>query len=170
MAWHLKNFLALQPVRADETPVYYQMDPTLPMAYIIGPGKAPVKLHNSVRIEVPIHMWGSLAEELDAIVQVMAHMAERLPLSVSGPQAITRSFWTRLASNMKACICNPVLKGKIFIPERTAVIFSESLPANRILCLGLPRLAGTVLARHVGSGYVLPIQSGVTAIRLGSTS
>lgn len=170
MARPLKDFLALQPVGDLETPVYYQMDPTLPMAYVIGADKTPVKLQSRVRIEVPIHRWSGPTEELDAIVRVMAQMAERLPVTVSSPKAVTRSFWIRLAANLKACLCNPALKGRIFIPERTAVIFTEALPANRILCLGLPRLAGTLLAREVGSGYVLPIQSGVTAIRLNSAS
>jgi len=170
MPQQLKAFLALQTVGAKEAPVYYQMDPTLPMAYIVGPDRSPVKLQSRVRIEVPMHVWDSPEEELAAIVHVMAYMAERLPLTVSGPKAITRAFWTRLATNLKACVCNPELKGKFFIPERTAVVFSEALPANRILCLGLPRLAGTLLARDSGSGYVLPIQSGVTAIRLSSTA
>lgn len=162
----LRDFLAVQEVGVAASPAVFRMNPTIPMACIVGPDKAPLKVQSRVQIEVPIHYWVSPAEETAAIIRCMAYMAEGFPQGALNVDALNRAFWTKLRHNLKAFIMNPALRGRFFIPERTVVLWAEQLPLDRILCLGPLGKAGTLLAQRNRSGFVLPLQNGVTAVKL----
>ena len=142
------------------------MDPSIPMAWVIGPDKAPLKVHNRVEIEVPIHHWSSADEEEGAIIRVMGRAGEATPLTVAGLEGLTRGFWTKLRFNHRAFVFHPSLLGQFHPPEGTVVVTSEVVPSNRILCLGRAGEVGTVLAQRGRSGYALPIHRGVVAVRI----
>jgi hypothetical protein len=162
----LKDLISVQNVPVTVTRACYRMDPAVPMAWMIGPNKLPLKVHGLTEVEVPIHYWETPQEETEAIIRVMASMAEGCPIGVVDVEALTRAFWTKLRFNHVACIFNPALHGKFFMPERTVGYRSELVATNRILCLGRPGKLGTLLSQRNRSGYILPIHKGIVTIRL----
>lgn len=166
----LIDLLSIQEVTANAPRITYRMAPSLPLAWVIGADKAPMKIHGQTEVEVPLHGWAAPEEREAATIQVMLRMAEGSPVSARDPGAVDRALWTKLRFNSELCILNPVLRGRLFIPERSDVLFTERVPGDRILCLGRRGSVGTLIVQGERSGYVLPVQKGVAAIRLYSVS
>lgn len=166
----LMDLLTVQEVAASAPRIAYRMAPSSPLAWVIGAGKTPMKIYGQTEVEVPLHGWSGPEEREAAAIQVMLRMAEGAPVSARDPAAIDRALWTKLRFNSELCILNPVLRGRLFIPERSDVLFTDRVPGDRILCLGRRGSVGTLVVQGERSGYVLPVQKGVAAIRIYSVS
>lgn len=166
----LRDFLTIQNVAVDESPAYFRMTPSVPLAWMIGADKAPIKAHSMTQLEVPIHHWASEAEESMAIVRVMANMAEGVTVGAVSYAAMDQVFWNKLKHNLKAMIMHPALDDRFFVPDATVIFTTEVLPLDRVLCLGAPGKSGTLLAQRGRSGYILPLQRGITAVRIYNLS
>src|SRR5262245_35993647 len=166
----LKDLLAVQEVVTGAERIVYRMVPSYPLAWVIGADKAPSKVQGQTEVEVPSHVWGDAKERDAAIIRVMARMAEGYLVQARDPSAVTRALWTKLRFNHELVILNPLLRGKLFIPERSEILFTDTVPADRVLCLARHGLVGTLMVQGERSGYILPIQKGVMGIRLHNVS
>jgi hypothetical protein len=162
---HIRDCAASQNVEASK-PAYYAMQSTLTLAHVIGAGRLPERVQSDSRIEVPLYEWGTPQEESDAIIRVMARNAEEFTLTARSYRSMDRSFWVQLRRNLKAIIVHPTLKGALFFPETAEIFYSALIPVDRVVCLGPPGKAGTLLVQEGRRGYILPSQDGVMSVHI----
>lgn len=145
----------------------YLMPTHLTLAYVIDERGAPARIRAESHVEVPLGSWGSPDAEDEAIVRVMMQNALEFTLLAPSLRSIERSFWMQIQRNTRALILHPSLRGRFFVPEHSEVFSSSAVTPDRVLCVGPPGRAGTILVRGDRRGYILPVQDGVMSVRIG---
>jgi hypothetical protein len=138
----------------------------LTLAYVVNEQAMPSRIHAESHVEVPLVAWPSLDAEDEAILRVMIANSAEFTLSVPGLSMIDRGFWTGVQRNTRALIIHPSLEGRFFVPEHSLVFQSALVDCDRIVCVGPPARAGTVVAQGELRGYILPVQDGVMSVKV----
>lgn len=162
---HITDCAALQVVNTPKH-AYYTMQSNTPFAHVVGNDGAPERVFSETHINVPLHSWSSPQQESEAIIRVMVKNAEEYTFQARSYRAMDRAFWVQLQQNLKAIIVHPSLRDAVFFPEPTQMFYSPLIALDRVICLGPPGRAGTLLVRDDQRGYILPTQSGVMSVRI----
>jgi hypothetical protein len=164
----ISSCAALQIVDASRAQALYLMPTHLTLAYVVDEQANPARIRAEAHVEVPLLTWPNPAAEDEGILRVMMQNSAEFTLLASGLSMLDRGFWTKVQRNTRALIIHPSLEGRFFVPEHSLVFLSALVDRDRIVCVGPPARAGTVVAQGERRGYILPVQDGVMSIRIGT--
>ena len=163
----LKQYLTLARFQPQEH-TRLRVDPSTRFGYVADEAGKPLRVDSrNMALVVPVYDWQVMKiDEDDPIALVLQEAAMQSPLKLPSLKTITRDFWVKNNTHVKAFLFYPSLHGKFYMPAGVPIYKSEILAPDRITCLGPAPFAGYYLQQGHSRGVLAHDKKGLRSLQV----